>query len=79
METRDFILSRYPDAVLVEVPPISRGTDSGLLQPGYWVVYAGPDLSAAELGRGMNGPGAWADAASKLQQDGVRTAVASDQ
>lgn len=78
MEMRGVILSRYPDAVLVEVPPISRGTDWGLLQPGYWVVYAGPDLSAAELGRGVTGPDAWADAAAKLQ-DGVRPAVASDQ
>jgi hypothetical protein len=68
MEKRDFILNRYPDAVLVEVPPISRGMDSVLLQPGYWVVYAGRDLSAVELGRGETGAGAWANAVTKLER-----------
>jgi hypothetical protein len=78
MEMRDFILSRYPDAVLVEVPPISRGTDSVLLQPGYWVVYAGRDLSAVELGRGETGAGAWANAATKVQRERDHTDVATD-
>jgi hypothetical protein len=78
MEKRDGILSRYPDAVLVEVPPISRGTDSVPLQPGYWVVYAGRDLSAVELGRGETSAGAWADAASRLQRERVRPEVAEE-
>jgi hypothetical protein len=78
MEKRDFVLSGYPDAVLVEVPPISRGTDSVLLQPGYWVVYAGRDLSAVELGRGATGAGAWVDAASRLQRERVHPEVATD-
>jgi len=78
METRDLVLSRYPGAVLVEVPPISRAADSGVLQPGYWVVYEGRELSAAELGRGTTGPAAWTNAASKLQIEGARTAVTSD-
>jgi hypothetical protein len=78
MDKRDFILSRYPDAVLVEVPPISHATDSVLLQPGYWVVYAGRDLSAVELGRGETGARAWANAATKLQRERDHTEVAPD-
>jgi hypothetical protein len=78
MEKRDFILSRYPDAVLVEVPPISRGTDSVLLQPGYWVVYAGRDLSAVELGRAETGADAWANAATKLERERDHTEGATD-
>jgi hypothetical protein len=73
MEKRDYVLSRYPDAVLVEVPPISRGTDCVPLQPGYWVVYAGRNLSAVELGRGETSAGAWADAATKLQTNEAHT------
>ena len=78
MEKRDFILSRYPDAVLVEVPPISRGTDSVLLQPGYWVVYAGRDLSAVELGRAETGAGAWANAARKIEPERDHPEVSTD-
>jgi hypothetical protein len=79
MEKRDFILSRYPDAVLVEVPPISRGTDSVLLQPGYWVVYAGRDLSAVELGRAATGADAWVKAATKLEREREPTEVGTVQ
>ncbi len=78
MEKRDYVLSRYPDAVLVEVPPISRGTDSVRLQPGYWVVYSGRDQNAIELGRGESNARAWVEAASRLQQDAVSTDAPTD-
>jgi hypothetical protein len=78
MDKRDFVLNRYPDAVLVEVPPISRGTDSVLLQPGYWVVYAGSNPSAVELGRGETRAHAWANVAKELERERDNTEVATN-
>jgi hypothetical protein len=70
MKKHDLVLRRHPDAVLVEVPPMVSSTNSVPLQPGYFVVYGGSRLDAAELGRGANAAAAWAVAASKLEKRG---------
>jgi hypothetical protein len=67
MEKQDFVLRWHPSAIVVEVPPILCGENVALLQPGYWIVYAGSDRDAEELGRGTTESGAWAAAASKLE------------
>ncbi len=69
MDMRDFVLSRHPSAVLVEVPPIFRGQDTEPAHPGYWVVYAGPDTNAAVLGRSGTSAGAWTEAAARVMSE----------
>jgi hypothetical protein len=75
MKKQDLVLRRHPDAVLVEVPPMVSSTNSVPLQPGYFVVYGGSRLDAAELGRGANAAAAWAVAASKLERQGEETVL----
>jgi hypothetical protein len=74
MNKQDLVLRRHPDAVLVEVPPMVSSANSVRLQAGYFVVYAGSHLDAAELGRGANAAAAWSAAASKLGKQGEENA-----
>jgi hypothetical protein len=65
MGNRASVLSRYPNAESVkehlENRPFAR------IERGPWFIYAGPDIDARVLGRGITEAQAWADAVWRLK------------
>jgi hypothetical protein len=65
MNSREMVSSRYPEAQAAVEPLIFQRTIQ--TQRGCWFIYAGPDLDARVLGRGITEAKAWADAARRLR------------
>ena len=66
MTAQDKVFERFPRAeARLEPPILQHGADSPV-DDGYWVIYAGPEFDAEDLGRGRSQTEAWADAAGLL-------------
>jgi hypothetical protein len=66
MNAQDRVYDCFPQAEVRKEPAIFKHDFEWLVEGGNWVVYAGPEFDAEELGRGRSEIEAWLDAAGLL-------------
>jgi len=73
MDEQGRVLEHHALAQAVEVPPICPHPEAAPVHPGYWIIYAGSEVGADELGRGATEASAWVDAVGNLEQFEAKT------
>ena len=73
MRDKDIVVGRYPEAEAIE--EVLPHTGMAPILRCCWFVYAGPDVDARVLGRGVAEDGAWEDAARRLSHARARLKV----
>jgi hypothetical protein len=63
MTAQDRVFDCYPNAEVRQVPAIIQHGMDEPVEGGYWVICAGPECDAEELGWGKSEWEAWSDAA----------------
>jgi hypothetical protein len=66
MNAQDRVFGRFPQAVARVEPVAVQDETEYLVEKSAWVVLAGPEYDAEELGRGRSEIEAWYDAAGLL-------------
>ncbi len=65
MTAQDRVYSCFPYAEARQEPAIYEHGIDIPIAGGYWVIFAGPEYDAEELGRGRSESEAWSDAAGQ--------------